>query len=123
MVLSVKNSLKNFMQIHLNTQGITLGAEREAIITRKIEHLTVFADRLADESSYVKVDLIHTPARRPDEAYECHVTFFVPHDTLRAESHDETIEDAVDDVVEKLKTQIEHYKAKLHRDIKRKGCC
>ena len=107
------------MQIKINTQHCHLNAEQEAAITAKLEHLAKLGSRLSDESSQIKVDLIHEESRSQTDAYQCHVTFFVPHDTLRAEARGVTIETALDEVIDKLKTQIERYKAKLHHFEKR----
>lgn len=108
------------MQIKINTQHLTLIPEQEARILKKMEHLTHLGARLADEASEIKVDLSFESSRRPNDAYACHVTFFVPRNVLRAESHSDTLDNAVDEVVDKLKTQIERYKAKLIHDEKRK---
>lgn len=109
------------MQIKITAQHFTLYPEEEARIQKKIEHLTKLGARLADEASEIKVDLSFESARRPTDCYACHVTFFVPKDTLRAEAYGDTLENAVDEVVTKLKTQIARYKAKLQHDEKRKA--
>ena len=100
------------MQIKINTQHLTLNEGQEERIHSKIEKLTTLAGRLSDESSEIKVDLIYEQARRVEDAYVCHITFFVPGDTLRAEARHESLENAVDEVIDKLKPQIEHYKAR-----------
>ncbi|MFH1012327.1 MAG: ribosome-associated translation inhibitor RaiA [Candidatus Peregrinibacteria bacterium] len=109
------------MQIKINTQHLHLYPQQEALVLKKVEHLTTLADRLTDESSQVRVDLAHEESRRSEDAYDCRITFFVPQDTLRAEAHGDTLVNALDEVIDKIKTQIEHYKAKIHRVSKRKG--
>lgn len=104
------------MQIQFNKQEIRLYPKQEEKILQKVQHLTKLASRLTDEASYARVDLAYHPkARRAQDAYSCHITFFVPHGTLRAEAHADKIETAVDEVIGKLKTQIERYKAKFSR--------
>lgn len=102
------------MQIKMHSQHVDLSEEREAYIRDKFEKVTHWADRLSDESVEIKVDLIHQAAKKREDAYECHLTIYVPHDTLRAEAHSDSLESAVDDVIEKIKTQIERYKDKEH---------
>ena len=108
------------MQIKINTQSFELRPDQEAMITKKLEHLAQLGSRLDDESTHVKVDFIHEASRSQADAYQCHATFFAPHETLRAEARSSAPENAFDEVVDKLRTQIERYKAKLHHTEKRK---
>jgi len=101
------------MVIKINVEHFSLPDAKLDLIRGKVEHLTQLAARLRDESSYVKVDLAHEESRRNQDVYECTITFFVPQDTLRAHSRSGTIETAVDEVIGKLKSQIEHYKSKI----------
>lgn len=104
----------NFMQIKMHTQHVELSEERKDYFLAKFEKVTHLAQRLSDESTELKVDLVHQASKRQEDAYECHLTIYVPHDTLRAEAHSDSLENAVDDVIEKIKTQIERYKDKEH---------
>ena len=105
------------MNINIHTQQITLNSAHEDAIRVKAEKLFHFADRLSDESSELKIDLIHENSKRQEDAYTCHLTFFVPQDTLRAESQADSVDNAFDESFEKIKSQIEKYKAKVHHDI------
>ncbi len=102
------------MKINLLKERLELNEQQEAQIIAKFEKLTHFADRLGDESSEMKINLAHEPTKKPADAFNCFVTIFAPRDTLRAHSHKDTLENAIDDVLDKLKGQIEHYKSKLH---------
>ena len=102
------------MEIKIHTQHVHLSEEQKELIHNKIEKLTHLTDRLSDSSSEIKVDLSHEQSRKTEDAYECVLTMFVPHDTLRAEARAESLEASVDEVIEKIKGQIEHYKSKLH---------
>ncbi len=102
------------MQIKFHTQNVDLSEERQAYIREKFEKITHWADRISDESSEIKVDLIHQDSKKPEDAYECHLTVYVPGDTLRAEAHSDSLENAVDEVIEKIKSPIERYKDKTH---------
>lgn len=102
------------MEIKLHTQHVQLSDERKAYFLEKFEKVTHFASRLSDESTEMKVDLIHQSSKKLEDAFECHLTIFVPHDTLRAEAHSDSLENAVDEVIEKIKAQIERYKDKEH---------
>ncbi len=105
------------MQIKIHTQHLNLGESQEELILSKVQHLATLTERIKDDSSEIKVDLNHEQSRAQEDAYTCHITMFVPHDTLRAESSNSSLENSVDDVVSKLKAQIEHYKAKTHNNL------
>lgn len=103
------------MQIRILTKNLNLSESQEDLIRRKVEALVHLASRLSDESSELKVHVEYEESRRSEDAYYCQLTAFVPQNTLRAESRNGTLENAVDEVIGKLKTQIEHYKAKTAR--------
>lgn len=109
------------MEIKMHTQNVELGAERETYIRQKFEKLTQFADRISDESSEIRVDLVHEETRETDDRYLCTLTLFIPGETIRAESRSGSLESAVDDVIEKIKKPIEHYKDKTHHISERKN--
>ncbi len=102
------------MEIKIHTQQVDISAEREAYIRAKFEKITHWAERLSDESVEIKVDLIHQAAKKPEDVYECHLTLFVPGETLRAEAHSDSLENAVDEVIEKIKAPIQRYKDKMN---------
>lgn len=98
-----------------------LSAEQLQLIEAKVSHLADLAERIKDESSEIRVDLSHHQSRAAEDAYECHLTLFVPHAKMRAESRAESLENVVDQVIEKMKPQIEKYKAKEHHLNDRHG--
>ncbi|MBU0727531.1 ribosome-associated translation inhibitor RaiA [Patescibacteria group bacterium] len=106
---------KNTMNIKIHTQHLNLAESQEEMLYAKFEKLITYADRLSDESAEMKVNLSFEKSKKPEDAYLCELTIFVPMDTLRAESRDESLSNVVDDVIEKMKSQIEHYKAKIHQ--------
>ncbi len=101
------------MEIKIHTNRVTLGEAQEASILRKFEKLSHLAARIEDESSEIRVDLSYEDTRSKNDSYGCILTMFVPQETLRAEARDETLENVVDAVIEKIKGQIEHYKNKV----------
>jgi len=101
------------MEIKIHTHHVELGVKRTAYIEEKFEKLSHLAARIGDESSEIKVELEHEEARKTEDAYRCVATLFVPQDTLRAEARNASLETAVDDVLEKLRSQIERYKDKV----------
>jgi ribosomal subunit interface protein len=103
------------MQVNVHANHFNLSVSQKNAIIKKIEHLSHLAARLSDESSLVKVDVSYETLKRHGDVYSCHITFFVPGNTLRSEAHAETLENAVDSAVAKLRSQIEHYKAKFRR--------
>jgi putative sigma-54 modulation protein len=108
------------MEIKILTRDVHLGKEREKVIRQKFEKLTKFADRIADESTEIRVELAHEESKKKEEAYICVLTLFVPNDTMRAESRNASLETAVDDVLEKIKGPISHYKDKTQHISEKK---
>ncbi len=102
------------MEIKIHSQHMELSSIQKEAIEAKFEKLTQFAHRVGDDSSEIRVDLSHEASKKPEDAYVCKLTLFVPHDTLRAEARESTLENAVDAVLEKIKAPIEHYKDKTH---------
>jgi ribosomal subunit interface protein len=100
------------MQIKIHSKQLALSDEQNELIKAKVSHLADLAERIKDESSEIRVDLSHEQSRAMEDAYECHLTLFVPHSTLRSESRAESLENVVDQVIEKMKPQVEKYKAK-----------
>lgn len=102
------------MQIKIKSQNLNLSDSQTEMIMKKVEKLAHFADRLADESSEFRVEIQHEKSRKPADAYVCQLTIFAPHAVIRAETRDESVENAVDACLLKIKTQIDRYKAKIH---------
>jgi ribosomal subunit interface protein len=109
------------MVINIHTKDIKLTNQLKDYIEAKIKKLCTFSSRICDESTEIKVE-VHEQARHTYQPnFEVQVTMYVPHSIIRAEDTGTIIEEAVDKVEEKLKKQIERYKAKLtHRDKKGK---
>ncbi|MBU1018217.1 ribosome-associated translation inhibitor RaiA [Patescibacteria group bacterium] len=107
------------MQIKIKSQNLNLNDEQKALIESKVEKLKNLADRLDDESAEFRVEVRHEKARKAEDAYVCQLTIFVPNAVLRAESREESIENAVDDCLDKIYKPIERYKAKMHRSDKK----
>jgi len=108
------------MQIKIISQNISLSKDQEDLIRAKVEKLATYAGKIYDESSEIKVEMSHEHAKKPEQAYGCILTIFVPKSTLRAEARMESVRSVVDEAIEKIKGQIEHYKAKLHHMDERK---
>jgi ribosomal subunit interface protein len=101
------------MQIKITPQHLTLNKTQEAMIIRKVGKLVTYAARISDESSEIKVDVSHAKSKKPEDAFQCELTLFVPQDTLHVEAHSESLRSVIDEAVEKIKKQIERYKAKV----------
>ncbi|MBI5152420.1 ribosome-associated translation inhibitor RaiA [Candidatus Peregrinibacteria bacterium] len=99
-----------FVKSHFN-----LTDEQKDYITKKLEHLEKFAERLKDESVEVHVSVKENKLKTTDNNVSIEITMIVPHAVIRAEINGKTIEEAVDLCEEKLRGQIERYKGKLHR--------
>jgi putative sigma-54 modulation protein len=103
------------MEIKIKSQNLKLSATQTELIRSKVEKLEHLADRLGDESSEFRVEVRHEKARKPADAYVCELTIYAPHAVIRSESRDESVENALDACLGKIKTQIDRYKAKIHR--------
>jgi ribosomal subunit interface protein len=101
------------MQIKIVAQNIKLNEAQEKMVRSKIEKLATYAARVSDESSEIKIDISHEKSKKPEHAFRCVLTLFVPRDTLRAKARHESLRSVIDEVVEKVKGQIERYKVKV----------
>lgn len=107
------------MQIKIKSKNLNLSNNQKGNIEAKVGKLHNLADRLNDESAEFRVEVRHEKSRKSDDAYACQLTIFAPHSVIRAESRNNTIENAIDDCMDKIKGQIERYKAKIHHSEKR----
>lgn len=107
------------MQIKIKSKNLNLSNNQKSSIQNKVEKLQNLADRLSDESTEFRVEVRHEKARRTDDAYICQLTIFAPNAVIRAETRNSTIENAVDECLDKIRVQIERYKAKIHRSDKK----
>ena len=103
------------MQIKIVSQNLNLNEVQEEMVRSKVQKLATFAARISDESSEIKIDISYEKSKKPEHAYRCVLTLFVPQDTLRAKARNESLRSVIDEVIEKVKGQIEHYKAKITR--------
>jgi putative sigma-54 modulation protein len=106
------------MQLKIKTEHLNLSDEQKGSVELKVTKLVHLADRLDDESTEFKVELKHEKTRQSNDAYVSQITIFAPHTVIRSESRKDTLDNAVDDSIEKLKRQIERYKSKMHRSDK-----
>ncbi len=108
------------MQINIHhTQGLHMQVEEKSQVEEKVSSLVHLADRIADESSEIRVDLFHHQSKKQEESYECHLTLFVPHKKMRGEAFAGSLMASVDDAMSKVKSQIEKYKHKENHMEKR----
>ena len=102
------------MNLLFHIRHLHLQDAQKEMISQKVEKLSHLADRLRDESCEFRLDLVHHDTRAVEDSYEARLTIFAPGETLHVEAYTETLENSVDAMIEKMKKQIEHYKAKLH---------
>jgi putative sigma-54 modulation protein len=103
------------MQIKIKSQNLNLSDSQKEMINAKVGKLSHLADRLGDESTEIRVEVRHEKSRKPSDAYICQLTIFAPQAVIRCETRDESVENALDSSIDKIKTQIDRYKAKMHR--------
>lgn len=107
------------MQIKIKSKNLNLSDRQKESIENKVTKLQHLADRLSDESTEFRVEVRHEKSRKTIDSYICQLTIFAPNTIIRAETRNETIENAIDDCMDKIRTQIDKYKAKIHRSAKK----
>ncbi len=107
------------MQIKIKSKNLNLSDSQKEGIEFKVAKLENLADRLSDESTEFRIEVRHEKSRKASDAYICQLTIFAPGTVIRAETRNETIENAIDDCLDKIKGQIERYKSKIHRSDKK----
>lgn len=106
------------MKFLLHAKDLKLSQDEKDYIEEKVNILKRYAERVDDDASECKVDVIKTHHASDDDQIEMAVTMHLPgHATLRAEAHSKTVTAAIDMVEEKLKPQIERYKAQVQSKI------
>ncbi len=103
------------MQITIVHRHINLSESQREYIEEKITHLKHLGQRVDDESTKVHVDIESNNIKTSNKNISLQVTMFVPHAVVRAEVLGITVEEATDLAVEKLKKQLERYKARRNR--------
>jgi len=107
------------MQLKIKSKNLNLSDRQKESIENKVIKLQHLADRLSDESTEFRVEVRYEKSRKTTDAYICQLTIFAPNTVIRAETRNETIENAIDDCMDKIKQQIDKYKAKIHRSAKK----
>ncbi len=103
------------MQLILRAPNVHLTDLEKEYIEKKVMHLQKFADRVADESSQIHVDVMQSDIKTTDHKIIIQGSLFVPHGKhIHADAKGVTCQEATDLFVEKMEKQIERYKSKLH---------
>lgn len=97
------------MQINFHQKGLRLSDRQEDYITSKVESLNRFKI-MEDPSVVVRVDVEYQEHLSSDKKILMAVTASVPQETLRAETDALTVEEGIDLLEEKLRSQLEKYK-------------
>lgn len=97
------------MQISFHQKGLRLSGSQEDYITAKLESLTKFKV-MEDPSVTVRVDVEYQEHVSSENKMSMAVTAVVPQDTLRAETDALTVEEGIDLLEAKLRSQLEKYK-------------
>lgn len=103
------------MKISIIHKHLELNEREEAYIQEKIEHLKKYGERIDDESTQVRVDVEANNIKTSNKNISLQVTMFLPHAVVRAEVLGVSSDEAIDLAVEKLKKQLERYKARRNR--------
>lgn len=88
-----------------HTDGCTITDDDKELIESKIEKLSKFDKRIADESVKVHVEIVRgTRHNKPN--YGARVQITIPGGSLRAETSGKTIADAIDEIEKKFRNAI-----------------
>ncbi len=94
------------MQINFHQKGLRLSDRQEDYITGKVESLSIFKI-MEDPSVVVRVDVEFQEHLSSDKKILMAITAAVPQGTLRAETDCLTVEEGVDLLEQKLRSQLE----------------
>lgn len=103
------------MQFQFHTTGFKLDSAQEELIQDKIQNVAKLSPRVSDPSTFVKVDFERTRFSEDEKRFKLQVTLVIPGAIIRAEGYAETVENAIDVIENKLRNQLERYRAKQHR--------
>lgn len=103
------------MQIQIFDRHITLSDKQLEYIREKLFHMKTYSEKIADESTQVRVDVESNKMKTSNKNVTVQVTMFVPHAVIRAEVYSTTVEEGIDLAVDKLKKQVDRYKSKQNR--------
>lgn len=103
------------MQISIIHKHINVSDDQKQYVEDKINHLKHLGQRVDDESTSVRVDIESNNVKTSNKNVSLQVTMFVPHAVVRAEVFGVTVEEAIDLAAEKLRKQLERYKARRNR--------
>lgn len=101
-----------FMLITIYEKNISLNDAQKDYINEKIGHLKNMGVRIDDESSLVKVEVEETQVKTTNEKIRVVVNMVLPGSEARADVHAVSVEEGIDLAEEKLRKQLEKYKAK-----------
>jgi ribosomal subunit interface protein len=99
------------MKINFYQKGLSLSDRQREYIEKKIQALSKFK-MMKDESVLVKVEVELIDAREDERKINLKVNINFLGELIRAEERGLTVEEAIDLVEDKLKTQLEKYKEK-----------
>ena len=107
------------MQVTIHEKNLTLSERQRDYITRKIENLSTYGERVDDESTKVKVEIETNKIKTSNKKMTVQVTMYVPNAVIRGEVKSLTVEEGIDLAADKLRKQLERYKAKKNRRDKK----
>lgn len=92
-------------------QAVNFTAQQELVdfVNARLDKLTLFTDQITTREVYLKVDKSETGENKIAE-----IKLNLPGKELFAKKQSESFEEAIDNVVEALKKQIEKHKSKVH---------
>lgn len=100
------------MQVTIYEKNVTLSDVQKDYINEKVGHLKNLGERVDDESTLVKVEVEATQVKTTNEKIRVVVNMVLPGGEARADVHSTTVEEGIDLAENKLRKQLEKYKAK-----------
>jgi ribosomal subunit interface protein len=100
------------MNMQFYCKHIELSDNQKDLIREKVKHLAAFDKHIEDSSSITHITVEDMKVSDKSHHIKMHIDMKVPHGKFIGETTESSIENALDDVIKKLKHQIGKYKEK-----------
>jgi ribosomal subunit interface protein len=98
------------MNIQHFEKGLHYNDKELLMLARKIGKLATYCRRVKDEASFIRVEAERRDTKKDKDSVKVMITVQLPKKSLRAETRQFNVIDAVDRAIEKIEPQIKRYK-------------
>jgi len=106
------------MQIQIAARSLKLTKAQQSYIEDKISHLAHLGKELEDPANLARVEVDYQEVDNAEKRIKVEITLKVPNKVIRASQTASNLEEATDLVEKRLRSQIEHYRGKMHKNDK-----